>query len=137
VIETTENPQVGAPPQGLTRSALLVEDEPLVAMLTEDNLRDLGFEPIWVASATEALQVLNGGAPIALAVIDVGLPDMRGDELARQIRRDRPGLGVILATGHDAVTLGGRFADDARTVVLAKPYMAADLERSAQAVAGG
>lgn len=136
MIETTDNPQVDATPTGLTRGALLVEDEPLVAMLTEDNLRDLGFEPVWVATAAEALKFLRSDAALVLAVIDVGLPDMRGDDLARRIRRDRPELGVILATGHDAVSLRAGFGDDERTVVLAKPYLAADLARSAQAVAG-
>ena len=135
MIQATDNACAETSSSLLTRTALLVEDEPLVAMLTEDNLRDLGFEPLWVGSAAEALQALQTDAAIALAVIDVGLPDMRGDDLAVQVRRDHPELGVVLATGHDPAALRARFAGDGRIVVLGKPYLAEDLARSADAVA--
>ena len=136
-MQTMEDPAVVTPSPRAPRTALLVEDEPLVAMLAEDNLREIGFEPMWVASAAEALQVLRIDAPPpALAVIDVGLPDMRGDDLAEQIRNDHPDLGIILATGHDVGALRTRFQGDDRTIVLGKPYLVADLEHSAHAVAG-
>ena len=136
MVETTEHSSIAAPPTQRVRAALLVEDEPLVAMLTEDNLRDLGFEPTWAGSAREGLRAIENDPNLILAVIDVGLPDMRGDDLVLQIRRDRPELGVILATGHDVSELRGRFAGDHRTVILGKPYLAADLAHSAYAVAG-
>jgi CheY-like chemotaxis protein len=120
----------------LTPTVLLVEDEPLVAMLTEENLRDLGFEPFWVATAAEALHALeHQGLRPALAIIDVGLPDMRGDNLAELIRRLRPDLGIILASGYDEADLRARFAGEPRISVLAKPYGGGDLERCARALA--
>jgi CheY-like chemotaxis protein len=117
-------------------TVLLVEDEPLVAMLTEENLRDLGFEPIWVATAAEALHALeHQGLLPALAIVDVGLPDMRGDDLVGLIRRLHPDLGIILASGYDEADLRARFAGEPRISVLAKPYGSSDLERCTRAVA--
>ena len=137
MVQTTEFPSVPARPAPIPPIALLVEDEALVAMLTEVNLRDLGFEPVWVTTAAEALSRLGGDLLPALAVIDVGLPDRRGDDLAQAIRRDHPQLGIIVATGHDSGALNALFEGDRRTMVLGKPYRAADLARCAQAVIDG
>jgi CheY-like chemotaxis protein len=109
------------------RTALLVEDEILVTMVTEENLRSIGFEPTCVATAHEALDVLAQNANISLAVIDVGLPDMRGDDLAAQARQGSPDLLMVLATGYDSAPLSQRFADDPGIIILGKPYSEADL----------
>lgn len=96
-------------------------------MVTEDNLRSIGFEPTCVASAQEALERLAEDANLALAVIDVGLPDMRGDDLAAKARETSPDLLIVLATGYDSAPLAQRFASDPGIVILGKPYSEADL----------
>jgi CheY-like chemotaxis protein len=112
------------------RTALLVEDEVLVTMVTEENLRSIGFEPTCVATAQEALEALADDANLALAVIDVGLPDMRGDDLAAQARQASPDLLIVLATGYDSVPLSLRFAGDPGIVILGKPYSEDDLRNA-------
>ena len=88
------------------RRALLVEDEILVSMAAADSLRRMGFEPVVASSAEEALDaVAQHGESIVLAMIDVGLPDMRGDALARRIRQSLPSLPVVLASGYDSAEL--------------------------------
>ena len=104
------------------RRALLVEDEALVAMVAEESLRGLGFDPIIAATAREALDALDLGEPLSFAMVDVGLPDMRGDALARRLRDIAPGLPIILASGYDRAELQRGFSDDSRLFVLAKPY---------------
>jgi CheY-like chemotaxis protein len=114
---------------GGVRHALLVEDDALVAMVAEECLRIIGFEPTSVRTAAEALSVLERGAPPALAMIDVGLPDVRGDELARRARALAPDMPIIIASGYDEVELKQRFAGDPATAVLSKPYTDRDLAR--------
>ena len=116
------------------RKALLVEDEALVAMIAEDYLDAIGFSPLCVDTAAGALDALAGGG-LSLAVIDVGLPDMRGDDLAARARELAPDLPIILASGFDAAELKQRFRDDGAVAVLAKPYTERDL-RAAIAAAG-
>lgn len=106
--------------------ALLVEDEALVAMIAEEVLSALGFQSRSVGTAAEALEAFADHAP-DLAVIDVGLPDARGDELARRLREMSPGLSIVMASGYDAGDLRARFGDDPRVRVVAKPYTEADL----------
>jgi len=112
-------------------TALLVEDEALVAMVAEDNLRYLGFETACVGSAKEALgHFERDGSQLMLAIIDVGLPDMRGDALASDVRRRFPSVKVIVASGYDPVQLNERFANDGDVAVMSKPYSEDDLKRA-------
>jgi CheY-like chemotaxis protein len=110
----------------------LVEDEALVAMLAEDFLTGFGFDAIVVASAMEAMRALQSDAAPVLAVIDVGLPDERGDSLALRMRALRPELKIIVASGYDEADLRARFDGDAFVAILAKPYTEGDLARTAR-----
>jgi CheY-like chemotaxis protein len=101
---------------------LLVEDEALVALVTEENLRSMGFEPVVASTAGEALEALVSGEPMSFAMVDVGLPDMRGDALARRLRANSPSLPIVLASGYDSLELKRGFADDHHLRVLTKPY---------------
>lgn len=116
------------------RIALLVEDEALVAMVAEESLRIIGFEPLSVRTAGEALRVLDQPHAPTLAVIDVGLPDIRGDELAARARALAPDMPIIVASGYDEVELNRKFAHDPATAVLSKPYTDRDLARAVTAL---
>lgn len=116
------------------RFALLVEDEALVAMVAEESLRIIGFEPLSVRTAGEALKILGEAAVPSLAVIDVGLPDIRGDELAKRARAMAPNMPIIVASGYDEAELNQRFAGDPATAVLSKPYTDRDLARAVAAL---
>ena len=107
--------------------ALLVEDDSLLALVTEDSLTTLGFAPHVVSHAAGALEAMAKGLDAQLAVIDVGLPDLRGDELARRLRADHPALRIVIATGYDTQDFKDRFAGDAAVAVLGKPFDEADL----------
>lgn len=112
-------------------TALLVEDEALVAMVAEENLRYLGFQPVCASTGREALaHCLEASDELALAVVDVGLPDMRGDELALELRARRPAMKIIVASGYDPLALRGRFPNDASVAIVSKPYSEDDLRQA-------
>jgi signal transduction histidine kinase len=79
---------------------LVVDDEPLVALLTASMLEDLGHHSQVVPSGSSALSVLRADEDIDAVITDYAMPDMTGAELAAQIRRLRPDLPIILATGY-------------------------------------
>lgn len=68
---------------------LLVEDEPGIADTLQYVLSTDGFAPVWCSTAAEALTQFAAEPP-ALAVLDVGLPDLNGFELFRRLQ-DLPG----------------------------------------------
>ncbi len=78
---------------------LLVDDDPLVLASTADLLEDLGHDVVEASSAREALDLLDAGTRIDLVVTDYAMPLMTGVELIDRVRRSRPGLPTILATG--------------------------------------
>jgi CheY-like chemotaxis protein len=114
-------------------NVLVVEDEALVAMIAEEALSSLGFEPCSARNAGEALAQFETLAP-SLAVIDVGLPDLRGDELAERLRAMAPDLPIVVASGYDETELKARFSHDTKIQVVAKPYTEDDLARATRAL---
>lgn len=64
---------------------LLVEDEPAIADTITYALTTEGFDPVWCATGQAALAAL-GGKTFGLAIVDVGLPDINGFDLFREIQ---------------------------------------------------
>jgi DNA-binding response OmpR family regulator len=106
---------------------LIVEDEMLVRMFAVDALEDVGFQVLQAGDATEAIQALAGGDPVQAVIVDMGLPDRSGDQLAGEMRAQRPDLPILIASGRSERELKDRFASDPRTGVLVKPYTASML----------
>lgn len=106
---------------------LLVEDEILVRMFAVDVLEDAGFSVDEAGTAAEALQMLDALEDVRAAVVDLGLPDRSGDQLAAEIRMRRDGLPILIASGRSERELKDHFAGDARIAVLVKPYTASML----------
>src|SRR5689334_7231364 len=111
------------------RCVLLVEDEALVAMVAVDALNELGFEVIEAASATVALQLAatNKGR-IGVALVDLGLPDLPGEELVGELRSLYPGLPIIVASGKGPGALDEKLQALDDVTILPKPYNFEDLQ---------
>jgi signal transduction histidine kinase len=104
----------------LQGNVLLVEDDATVASLTAEMLEGIGFRVRHVASAAEALAALAGAGEVDIVLSDVMMPGgISGVELAREIRKRRPSLPVVLTTGYVEVA---RSAMAEGQEVLVKPY---------------
>jgi CheY-like chemotaxis protein len=117
------------------RKVLLVEDEALVAALAVDALEELGYQTLEVTTSKAAMEIAAGSAPLLFAIVDVGLPDGRGDALAVALRGLRADLPVIIATGYDRAHLDERLRGQERTAVLNKPYDIAQLQAAIRQIA--
>jgi CheY-like chemotaxis protein len=98
---------------------LVVEDDPLVRMAAVDMVEALGFTPLQAGDAPAAMEILNRRQPVDVLFTDVGLPGVRGTELAQQARALRPSLKVIFASGYGDVADEDDSLDAAH---LRKPY---------------
>ena len=95
-------PQMKASPAVGHEKILLVEDDADVRMVARDVLEASGYQ-IWEASnGLEALNVWKTNASqIDLLLTDVIMPGgLNGRELSDRLRKERPGLKVILMTGY-------------------------------------
>ncbi|MGI4860504.1 MAG: PAS domain S-box protein [Janthinobacterium lividum] len=117
----------GAVLAGAALQVLLVEDDALIRLSTAELLRDMGHGVTTAADGRGALALLapagtpatdaaRSAAPIDVLITDIHLPDLSGDEVAREARARCPAIGVIFATGHDPVS------DIPGAVLLLKPY---------------
>jgi len=79
--------------------ALVVDDEELVIKFVERVLREAGYDTATASDGPEALDVAAGAETFDILVTDVMMPQMTGDELARQIRASTPEIKVLYLTG--------------------------------------
>jgi DNA-binding response OmpR family regulator len=80
-------------------TVLLVEDEPSVGELVRSYLSRDGYRVVWVRSGTEALAELERH-PVRLVLLDIGLPDLDGFDVCREIRR-RSRVPILMLTARD------------------------------------
>jgi CheY-like chemotaxis protein len=105
------------------KRVLVVEDETLIRMLAVDMLLEMDIEADEAGTAREALDHLRGNASAyALVFMDIGLPDLRGDDLIRDIRQTHPDLPLLVASGEDQVELKNRLGAFLPIAFLGKPY---------------
>ncbi|MGF9757416.1 response regulator [Microvirga sp. 0TCS3.31] len=81
---------------------LLVEDEPLVRLVTADILIAVNFRVIEASKVEEALMVLQAGVEVDVLLSDVEMPPGRdGYELARQVHAQWPTVEILITSGRD------------------------------------
>lgn len=114
---------------------LVVEDEPGIAEVIRYTLQSEGFAPEMAASGAQAL-ALFAAAPPDLAILDIGLPDMSGFELFRQLQRlpgaDSAPMIFLTARAEEIDRVAGLElgADD----YIAKPFSPRELAARARAI---
>jgi len=121
--------------RALAGSILLVEDDDEVAALVMEMLRELGYRITRTASAQSALGALADDRPIDLVFSDIMMPgSMNGLDLAREVKRRRPGVPVLLTSGYAGAAF--RNAEVENIPVLRKPYEIDALDTALRAAIG-
>lgn len=82
---------------------LIVEDEPLLAMLLEDNLAELGHDLVGSAATVEQALAVLESEQVDCALLDYSLGhEMNSLEIARHLQRT--GRPFYFLTGHSHLT---------------------------------
>jgi signal transduction histidine kinase/CheY-like chemotaxis protein len=127
--QRTAQPVAVPVPTAAALRVLLVEDDFLIQLSTEDMLRELGHEVTAVADAEDALNEL-GRQRFDILFTDIALPGLSGIELARRATDLMPGIGVIIASGYGASGYGNGAGADPGAVILPKPYDQTGVEQA-------
>ena len=115
-----------------TASVLVVEDERKIRELVRDYLERAGLGVLTTGSGAEAI-ALAGEARPDLVVLDLGLPDVPGEDVAREVRRSSQVPILMLtakASEEDRIRGLELGADD----YLTKPFSPRELVLRAQAI---
>ncbi len=114
-----------------TVSVLVVEDDDQVRALVGVLLADAGHRFAGAADGAQALEHLRRQA-VDVLLVDLVLPDTRGEELARRARAIRPELAVVYTSGYAGEATLGQAAPPGDGFI-AKPFSGVELERALEA----
>ena len=80
---------------------LLIDDEELLVELGQTMLERLGYKVTARCSSLDALTTFqNSPEDFDIIITDQTMPEMTGSDLARRMLQIRPGIPIILCTGH-------------------------------------
>ncbi|NWH05558.1 hybrid sensor histidine kinase/response regulator [Desulfobacter latus] len=80
---------------------LVVDDEPSIVRLITQMLTRSGYEVVGETSSASALNVFKDTPEqFDLVISDMSMPEISGDQLAQAIKQIRPGIPIIICTGH-------------------------------------
>ena len=84
----------------MNKNILIIEDEPSIADNITYALTTEGFTAHWQNNGRDGLAILAAGK-VDLVILDVGLPDINGFDLAKEIRRTSE-VPIIFVTARDS-----------------------------------
>jgi CheY-like chemotaxis protein len=123
-----ERPAEASPVLHGNERILLVDDEELVLSVVTIHLQRLGFHVTAQATSGGALECFKASPSSFDAVItDQTMPQMSGLELTAELKRVRPDIPVILATGYSAETGEKEAAVFGLAGIIGKPIDFAEL----------
>jgi PAS domain S-box-containing protein len=118
----------GPLPRGNGERVLLVDDEAQLLAVTAEVLSRLGYEPVSFSDSHAALAAFEAAAGrFDVVVTDDLMPGLTGTELARVVRRRRPGLPVVLVSGYSGPLLTQQALAAGISELLTKPLQSREI----------
>jgi signal transduction histidine kinase/ActR/RegA family two-component response regulator len=121
-----------------SETVLVVEDDPDVLDIAVATLSDLGYRILVAYDGVEAMSILERDEPIDLLFTDVVMPyGISGIQLARQARKLRQDIKVLLTSGYTMQTLSAEYGAEKEFLIISKPYRQAELAEHVRRALGG
>ncbi|MBZ9655451.1 response regulator [Phyllobacterium sp. 2063] len=126
-------PEFNEAPLSPALTILLVEDDVLIRMNAADMLTEMGHTVVEASNSVEAMNALRA-QPFDILFTDITLPGASGSDLASEAQDLQPDIGIIFATGRDALP---KMREGIRSVLLRKPYGSGDIVAALSAARNG
>lgn len=131
--------QIAAPRLDLPRARereeiLVVEDDEDVLACSVEALESLGYHVLGAADGPSALVALESRPQTRLLFTDVELPGLNGKDLADEVLRRHPTIGVLFTTGYAANAVLHRHILERGARSLTKPFTLAELATTVREV---
>jgi DNA-binding NtrC family response regulator len=106
---------------------VIIDDNEQIRVLVRRALQSKGYVVLDWANPRAAIDHLAKiPEPVTMALIDGVMPQMLGPEVAGELERLRPGIPIMLMSGHEAPMFSEFFGRPNRHFI-AKPFVVADL----------
>lgn len=84
-----------------TETILVIDDDPIIRNCMEHSLLRHGFNCLLAENGQQAIDLAtNYDGTIHLAILDLIMPEMTGDEVFSQLRLLRPKMKIIICSGY-------------------------------------
>jgi len=116
-----------------TGRILIVDDDPSLLKVMEGYLARLGYCVDACCSAAEAWERVKAEpCGYAVALLDMNMPGMRGEELARLILGSDPSIRLVVVSGYPSELCAVDMPDDGRVSFLRKPFAPHELAETVE-----
>lgn len=117
--------------KGRSLRVLLVDDDPMLLDALGRGLTNLGFQVQACADPGQALELVKTDQEGFDALVsDLIMPQMTGEELAKQVLNTTSNLPIILMSGFQDESVGALTAQPGIALVLTKPIQFKDLAKA-------
>ena len=115
-----------APVPARSVTVLVADDNEVAQRLCRRVLEKAGHRVLTASDGIEAVAIALESSP-DMILMDVAMPGMDGLEAMRQIKAQRPGLAIVIASAHSMASDRERFLAAGADDVLSKPFRLTDL----------
>ncbi len=116
-------------------TVLVADDNEVAQRLCRRVLEKAGHKVLTASDGQEAVSLALANSP-DMILMDVAMPGMDGLEAMRQIKAQRPGMTVVIASAHSMASDRERFLAAGADDVLSKPFKLTDLTGVVERLAG-
>jgi DNA-binding NtrC family response regulator len=110
----------------LPTSILIVDDDLGVRLMLSSVLNSEGYVVETAKNGTEALKACKTSI-FDVALIDIQLPDVKGVDLLRKLKKLRPNMINIIITGHPSLESAVKAVNEKADGYVLKPFEVTDL----------
>lgn len=110
----------------MAKTILVVDDEVGYREMIQMDLSDRGFNAFTAPGGAEALEILKK-EKIDLVVTDMKMPKMDGLDTVKAIKKNHPGIPIVLMTGYAVEERVEKALQLKATACLRKPFDIEDL----------
>lgn len=116
-------------PEG-SESLLIVDDEDAIRHILRTAFTHKGYSVMSASNGLEAIEILGNPAhEIDVVLLDINMPGASGIDVVRYIRAHRPGLPVLILSGHISAETRNILEQLGQTDFVSKPYSLDELGR--------
>ncbi len=131
-------PAEAQPEQAAAGCVLVADDEESVREMVRAALERRGYSVLLAEDGEAALALFEQAADtISAVILDIGMPGASAADLVVHMRRQRPGLPAVIASGSPEPELRSRFDGRSAPVFIAKPFTAEAITRALSAARAG
>ncbi len=125
-------------PFGNKEHVLLVDDDEIMVNLTTLSVERLGYQVTSLTDSRKALQLFHSKPnSFDLVITDQTMPDLTGDKLAKEVKRVRKNIPVILCTGYSSTIDAEKATSQGIDAFLMKPFNKMELAKTIRRLLDG